>query len=426
MSRSFSVPTLALAAGLTSLVVGCVSDVDRRAQEGIDALDRCDVRGAHEAFEDAHEMDETRGDIALAYALTDLATLVEDPAITALAPRLGFDREIDTALLWGPDGLLDRLGRDESCESIEAWNEESFPHPAVRDPEIAFWGTVDPRLTIGEVRDALVAISPRLERVSLALQRAADHVQDGGVTIEGGCGLATTPTRVQSPELLALAAGLEAVRATARAAQGYDGSIPVVMIFRGATADGRGAWIDAMNAGFLRPVDDAAIADSRAMFRVSAQLVRRAVPAASAVRLAPPASDAIFDWNRIPVRVLDDVYAFAVAIDEALEVDGAHTIPRLSPELDIDLGSFFRDPFDGTAGGPLWSIQRDEELGDEWIQLDGAVLESLLADRFSTNPWAADAPSYEWEIDWSDIERGTWESVFDPGARWTNGYACAE
>ncbi len=207
---------LALTPLVALALAGCPSEVDQRALDGLQALDRCDVRAAHDAFADALALDASRSDVALGFALTDLATLLEDPAIAAIAPELGFDRAIDTSILWGHDGLLERLGRGDSCETIDAWRSASLPHPALRPGGPDLVATIDPALTLGDLRDTLVTLSPRLTRVARALELAAEHLEDGGVTLSGGCGLSVRPIRVQAPELLALAASFDALVAAGR------------------------------------------------------------------------------------------------------------------------------------------------------------------------------------------------------------------
>lgn len=403
------------------LLSGCPSAVDQRAQEGVDALNRCELREARDAFADARELDTARADVALAFALTDLATLVEDPALVAIAPRLGFDRPIDSSLLWGPDGLLDRLAGSEGCDTFSPWFHQTFPHAAARTGGPDFWSTVDDSLTLGEIRNALVALGPRLTRDARALELAAENLEDGGVTISGGCGLSARPTRLQAPELLALAAALDAIVAVTEIARGYDGRLGFEIVFRGSY--GREAeWVNAMNAGFLVPTDPSAIAGGRPALRAAVELALRAVRAARAARTAPRPSDSIFDWTVVPTEVLEDLEAFGIAGGEALASDGMREIPRISPLIAIDVGSFFTDPFDGTAGGPIWSVERDS-FGT-FVRADGTVLERLLGPRFSPDPWAAGAPSWRFTLDWSDTPSATWEQLFDPGDRWSSAYAC--
>lgn len=405
---------------LMTCIVGCGSPAEQHAQDGIDALDRCDLRSAHASFSEAHSLDASHADIALAYALTDIATLVEDPAFTAIAPRVGFDRPLDSSLLWGMGGLLDRLSRGDSCDAFTPWFRDSFPHRSARSGGPDFWSTVDETLTLGEVRDVLVALSPRLTRVARALETAATGMSEGGVTLSGGCGLSANPTRVQAPELLVLATALDAVVAVVQIARGYDGSIPFRLLFGGSYMREE-AWVSAMNAGFFKPTDAAAVAAGRPMLRAAVDLGLRAIAAARTARSATRPSDSVFDWTAVPLDVLDDTTAFGTAISAGLGADGPQPIPRLTPSLSLDLGSFIVPPFDGTAEGPIWNVERADYV---WITTNSEALENLLAPHFSENPFRTGAPSYRWELDWSDTTSSTWEQLFDPGDRWSSSYRC--
>jgi hypothetical protein len=366
-------------------------------------------------------MDASRSDIALAFALTDLATLVEDPAFQAIAPRLGFDRPLDSSLAWGRDGLLDRLSREDDCDTLEPWFRETFPHRSAPIGGPEFWSTVDTTLTLGDVRDVLVDIAPRLTEVARALEQTAENLDAGGVTIEGGCGLSARPTRLQAPELLALAAALDTLVAVTEIARGYDGSIPFHLLFRGSY-ERETEWVAAMNAGFFAPTDAGAVARGRPMLADAVALARRAVAAAAEERGRTHPSDAIFDWTAVPSDVLEDLEALGSAGERALREDGPHAIPRLEPALSIDVGSFFDPAFDGTSEGALWSVQT--ESGSTWITTDGDAFQRLLASHFDSDPWAEGAPSRSFSIDWSDTSGSQWEQLFDPGDRWSMAYGC--
>src|SRR5262249_40860928 len=145
------------------MLAGCPTSTEQKAMEGVDALRRCDVRAAHTAFIAAHEMEPDRADVALAFALTDLGTLPGDPALTALAPRLGFDRAIDASIIWGQMGLLDRLEQRQSCTDISNYLRAQWPHPVLRDGTTPLAQTIDPTLTLGDMRAALIPLMPRLQ-----------------------------------------------------------------------------------------------------------------------------------------------------------------------------------------------------------------------------------------------------------------------
>lgn len=413
--KAFRLPGV-LALGCVLALVGCPSSAERRALVGLDALERCDMRTAANEFANARELEPTRGDFALAYALTDLAILLEDPALTALAPRLGFDREIDTSLMWGQDGVLDRLNSTRRCEDIESLVDHRFPHPSARPDGPDFLDTVDPNLTLGDLRAALIAISPRLERIANALEVAAHDMSEGGVTFEVGC-FAADPMRVQAPELLALAAGLEAMRAAAQVALAYDGDIQFRLLF--SSSDDPAGWVRMMNDHMLRVRDASALTRGRAMLGRPVALARDAVAAAK--RITTPTRDAIFDWTRMSYVVLDDIDAFAMAVEIGLGADGAVRIPRMTPALGLDVGSFFTRPVDFGSDGPLWSVQEDEWGG--YTSFDADRAERLLAPRFDQDPFASGAPSRSFDIDWS-FEDDVLGDTFNPRERWSRDFSC--
>ena len=166
-SKKLVLSSASLALGVA--LAGCPSPADQSAMRGVDALEQCDVRAARDAFQQAREEGSSRADVALAAALTDIVTLPEDPAFTALAPRLGFDRPIDMAIFWGADGLLDRLARMQTCEQVNAGFLDRFPHPSVRrvaSPAVApnFLDTIDPTLT-------MVAGSPAAASAGIAARQ---------------------------------------------------------------------------------------------------------------------------------------------------------------------------------------------------------------------------------------------------------------
>lgn len=406
------------------LLGGCLSAVDQRAQDGVHALDACDMRAANTAFADARAMDATRTDIALAYALTEIGLLVEDPALTAIAPRLGFDRPIDSSLLWGHDGLLDRLSHHASCDSVSQLFHQRFPHPSARPMGPDFLSTVDATLTLGDARTALLALSPRLHHIAQALEVAASGMDANGVTLAGGCGIGSTPTRVQAPELLALAAGLEAVRAAVQLALAYDGAMPIRLFFASPSGH-ESEQAAALNAHILRVTDAAQAEAARPLLEDAVTIAQHAVDAARAIHTHQ--SDAVFDWTALPSSVLDDVSAFVAAAEIALPTDGttATPIPRLGPmPLGIRIGSFFTAPYDMGATGALWSVQTDS-LGP-YVRFDSAGFQSGFASRFDSDPWATGAPSRSFQIDWSfrGSSPSPFSAAFDPAQRWTTGFSC--
>jgi hypothetical protein len=316
---------LALCATLATLLGGCPSEIDRRAAQGLEALRACDVRAANAAFDDALAMDDRRSDIALAFALTELALLPEDPALQDLAPRLGFTAPLDTTFVWGRDGLLERLARrTEDCDSIGEFVESHVPHPSLRDGGPSLVDTWDPTLTLGDVRDVLVRLAPRLARIESALVVAADGMASEGVVLEGGCGIATSPTRVRAPELLALAGGFTILRAALQASRGYDGTIHASLLFsRGGNEE---AWVAEVTPRYLRPIDGPALAAARPLLLEGIETWIRAIDAAQAI--SEPNAEAIFDWSAMPSHVLADLEVMAGAVRTSLGAEGLRPSSR--------------------------------------------------------------------------------------------------
>lgn len=393
---------------------------------GADALDQCDMRAARDAFQQSRDQGSQRADVALGAALTDIATLPEDPAFVALAPRLGFDRPIDMALFWGADGLFDRLSRMQTCEQVNAGFLDRFPHPSIRraaPPAVApnFLDTIDPTLTIGDLRAALRSLSPRLQRDAAALEFAARNLDSSGVSFEAACGITTRPTRVQAPELFLLAASLETVRAAAQALDAYDGAIPFVQFLRGSGSDLTTitSWVNMMNGHFMHLQDPAPLAATRPILVRVTDLGLAGVTAARTVA-SPP--DAIFNWSALPREVIDNAESFTTAAHTGMTAAGPVAIPGLTPTLSIDLGSFLDRPFDMGSRAPAWTVEPGD--GYPYANFNSAGLQDDFATRFTPNPWAMGAPTYTWTYDWSDITSTQWESFIDPSDRWSTAYGC--
>ncbi len=187
-------------------------------------------------------------------------------------------------------------------------------------------------------------------------------------------------------------------------------------------SDDRAAWVAAVNAGFFRPTDPAAISAGRPRFADAIALGRRAVAAARIEHDRARPSDAIFDWTVMPVSLLDDLEAFGAASELGLREGGMQPIPRLSPALSLDLASFFDDPFDGTAEGPLYSVV-SESWGD-YVATDNEAFQRLIARHLDSDPWAMGAPERTVDVHWDTIPTDTWKLLFDPGDRWSMAYGC--
>lgn len=407
------------AASTCVVLASCGSGTDQRAMDGVEAFRQCDIRGAHEAFDDAFAMSPDRADVALGFALSDLALLAEDPALQELAPRLGFSAPIDTTFVWGSGGVLEQLSSGQaSCNSLADFVEAHVPHPSLSDGGPSLADTWDETLTLGEVRSTLDALAPRLERLESALVVAASGMEEGGVVLEGGCGIAARPTRVQRPELLALAAGIAIVRAAIQASHAYDGELRARLLF---TSYGHEEpWVAMMNGHFLHVTDASQLEPARALLTHGIELALMAVDAAMAVTTREP--DAVFDWTAMPDHVLADARTMGEAALASLDADAPTPIPFIDPTLAFDSRSFFSDPF-SLEGAAVWSIASDD-YGYTWIETSDAIGERLGA-RFTPDPWSHSAISFHWELldRWDGIG-DVLGDVLDPGDRWTGAYSC--
>ena len=105
--------------------------------DGAGALKDCDINTAHDKFTQAHASDPTHPEAALGFALTDLALLPEDPIVTGVLAKLGFTGALDMqALVFGPDGVLARSSRGDSCSAIESFARTTIPYPPLADTSI--------------------------------------------------------------------------------------------------------------------------------------------------------------------------------------------------------------------------------------------------------------------------------------------------
>ncbi len=405
-------------------LVGCTSVADDHAIEGKKALEACDVRTANKEFGAAFEADRTEGEYALAFVLTELGVLVDDPALQRLWPRLGFTRAFDSALLWGKDGVLAKLSaKSTSCSALFG----SFPHPSVASNGPDFLDTIDATLTLGAVRDELQSLVPRLQKLADAAHVAGTTIgakSERFLKIEGGCGLGST--EVQAPEMLLLAAGVEAIVAGLRAARAYDGDIPLKVVFDTSGDPAKTAWVDAMNAHFLHKQRSEGLDEARAHTATSARYVSEAIAAA---RATGSPSQPAFDWKKLPAGVLDDLAAFAKAAEESLASDKAVTVPTLVPALQVNVWSFFARPVDLTGKTPVtWSIavQSGTNPPYKYIKEDPTVLEAEVGPRFTPNVFAQGSNfKSTLETRWRPLESwDAWKPALDPNGRFSAGYGC--
>src|SRR5258708_27974024 len=112
---------------------GCGSAAQMRAKEGVKLLDQCDRGGGHDKFTQAFDMDSNDPDIALAFALTDVVFVIEDPAIEQLRPRFGFTAAFDTTWLWNKGGLLDSASMSSTCRALSDLARQHIAHPSIQD-----------------------------------------------------------------------------------------------------------------------------------------------------------------------------------------------------------------------------------------------------------------------------------------------------
>ena len=413
-----------------SLAPGCASEAEQKAQVGLDAFKRCDMRAARDSFSEAYTL-ETRSDFALAYALSDLAVLAEDPSLQPTFKRLGFSADIKTEFLWGQGGILQKLSeRTTSCTALEESFRKGFPHPAAQNGGPDFTATIDPTLTVGELRGVLAGIAPRLARIAEALETSAKGTESS-FELEGGCGVGKSV--IQKPELFAIASALEAFRGGVEALEAYDGELKVkLLLAKGSSEAENRAFVDMMNQHFMRLVKPGAMGASRTTLLRSLDLASRGVDAVSAISATP--ANALFDWKAFPPGVLADLKSYVGAARGGLEKNELTLVPRVTPELRVNLASFFSDPLDlGKVESPVWKVDSyvpppaTPTLPTQYsVGVVSAPVEKLVAPRFGAGTFDS-TRNYEWPAleQLADVNSVTWESVFDPQRRFREGYTCA-
>jgi hypothetical protein len=366
---------------MAALAAGC-GTVDKNLADGVDALAECDIRGAHEAFGAAYEADPEDPRAALGFALTDLALLPEDPAVTAALGDIGFSGALDVQLLvFGPDGILARSARGDSCDSIDAFIEANIPYAPVSDPEADPLALLADGLTIGDLLDRARALDGRLGTIAVALETAAAGLAEP-IEVEGGCGLGTLAP--QPPELYAAAAIIETVRSALQLSAAYDWDITVRSLFDDDPAQTE-LLADSLNQHFGRVVNGGAAAAAADRTRAAMRLVRAAVAASSEIQAAP--EGALFDWSLFPATLAIEIDAVAASI--AAAVDGAAAVAGWSPTLELDLGIVFAGDLDlGTASTPIFAAVTDE-FGT-FLEIDDVALAEPLEGILSPVPWTVD------------------------------------
>jgi hypothetical protein len=401
------------------------------AADGLAAVQACDLRTASQDFENAHDFDPTRPDYALAYAVSTLAVLAEDPAVTKVLERLGFQGPIDTSIVWGSGGALDQwASQTASCQSIWTYLGNSLPYPpAHQNGPDANTAITDPTVSGNDIVTALAAISPKIQQIAAALEQAAGGMKSA--TLSTGCGTNTSFT-VQPPELYGLAAFLDALVASIQAAQGYDWGVPLneLLTTSSESAGDLQTAADDYNAHIFRVTNKANIAAALPMAQHALAVAQLALAAAGAATSNPP--NALFAWADAPSNVVDDLTTLVQGASSILSNMGLQPIPFMSPPLSLDGASFFLNPVDATtASPPIWSVETfDYGFGDtgESIVSTADGVTSQLTPRFSPYPWADDqSTQYTLMLGmrWQNVSDDTATDVFDPNGHWEKLFRCS-
>jgi hypothetical protein len=411
------------------LCSGCPSPAEQQASDGLTAFKACDLRTASADFEAAHALDSTRPDFALAYALSTLAVLAEDPAVTSLLLKLGFGSSptlpsvvIDTSVLWGKAGVLNQLAsKTATCTSVDDYLKSHIAYAPLQDNGPSAASVVaDPTLNGNDFVQAAASLSPRLSELVDALEMAAS-AGPAETDITGGCGVGTV--HIEAPELYGLAAGLELVRAAIQVAQGYDWGIEATLAL---DYSGREQQMsDALNAHILHIVSAAAVGAAAPTAQHAVELFQKGLYAAAAITKRPASS--LFDWTAMPPGTIADLQTLAQAANKILTTPGLQALPYCTPALAMDGLSFFTMPVDGTnLQPPIWSTVTDTIPGELSLQASGQAIQPQVDARFSPDPFAKGAPSISCSFpdNWTKVTSASWTAVFDPDKRWDGLYNC--
>jgi hypothetical protein len=302
--------------------------------------------------------------------------------VTAALGDIGFSGALDVQLLvFGPDGILARSARGDSCDSIDAFVEANIPYAPLSDPDADPLALLADGLTIGDLLDRARALDGRLGTIAVALETAAAGIAEP-IEVEGGCGLGTLAP--QPPELYAAAAIIETVRSALQLSAAYDWDITVRSLFDDDPAQTE-LLADSLNQHFGRVVNGGAAAAAADRTRAAMRLVRAAVAASSEIQAAP--EGALFDWSLFPATLAIEIDAVAASI--AAAVDGAAAVAGWSPTLELDLGIVFAGDLDlGTASTPIFAAVTDE-FGT-FLEIDDVALAEPLEGILSPVPWTVD------------------------------------
>lgn len=393
-------------------VTGC-TEAEQHLIDAAGALEECDIRGAHTSFEAAYSADSSHPDAALGFALTDTILLPEDPEITAALADIGFTAPLNTEIiLWGPDAVLARLSRGESCESVGDFFQASIPYPPVRDSSVNAHSILRDDLAVQDLIDRLQALDGRFERLASAYETAASSMDGREVNIEGGCGAGRMV--VQAPELYAGAALFTLLRAVLAIAPTYDWSFTVNDFF---SSDPERQIVAFQR--LLTVVDEGRANNGRDLLIRAFGLIDRGLEAAEGIR--SPVTDAVFDWSSMNDVILADFRLFAARAILSLEESRPEMIPHMSPSISIDLSLFLSSPPDQAAlSAPIWSLV-DDDFGP-YISARSEAFEELISPYFSPALFD-DAVSVRWDLGdrWEGTDLG---EVFDPNDRYEDAYRC--
>jgi hypothetical protein len=405
---------------------GCMSKAEQQASDGLTAFEHCDLRSASQSFSNAHSLDPSRADFALAYALSTVAVLPEDPHVTSVLLRLGFTAPIDTSKFWGSGGVFDQLAaRDASCQSVSDAILGAIPYaPAQQNGPSAASVISDQTLDGNDFVAAAAALEPTLQQVVSALEQGAGAM--GEFDITGGCGVGTI--HIEAPELYGLASFLEWLVATIQAASAYDWGVPATLAFNWSGQEQ--TYADALNAHILHllPGSTAALTGSLQSAQHATELLQKGLTAALAIKTCP--ANSLFNWPAVPRNVLVDMQTLGDGLNQLLTMSGPQPLPFFTPGLAMDGQSFFTMPVDYTnANPPIWSaVPWSDSFGNSGVDLvtSADVLNSQLESRFAPNPFPTSIQyTFGLGSGWPNSTSSTWSAAFDPDHRWENAYGCS-
>jgi hypothetical protein len=412
---------LCVALGLV-VCFACASDAQQKAQAGATALAACDLRTAHQDFSDAYNEDSTDPSIALAFALSDIVLLPEDPALETLRPRFGFTKPFDTTFLWSKGGLMDQLSQPgTTCNSIADYVRANIAHPslAATNPT-PFLTVLDQTLTFADLDKAGLALSPRLDKLSHALETAAGAASSSGVDVKGGCGAGEIV--LQKPELYALAGTFALLEAIFQLLAVYDDGVHLWALFKEIAGEtgAESQFVNDLNASFLHVSDATQASAAKTLFQRSFTLFVEAATAASAITSTPP--NAIIDWTSFPKKILSDGQTLAQAAHDGF--DAPIALPFVSPALTVDGPSFINNPL---QLAPLTPTAFGLDSSNN-VTFTFDPMQTPIGSRMTPNPFTTNA-SYTWSFT-DDVSNATnaqpnwWSPTFNPNNRFSMMYGC--